>query len=412
MSKPWSASACVKVIKNGSDSSAKPVWVMPLFGGTTSCFDELFNSFDGYKRSVYGITDPYLAGNDAALTMAFDEWIAIYIDAILANQASGPFTLIGYSQGMNWCWAIAEALAKKGHATDSIVVLDPNFPSWNHLDKVAIWNGRQFAASEGAPFFIIKRVMGFLMQGLAKKAQWDTQGKRELTAAALIADQNKEIDHFESLLIQAEMDTGVEMHPKPSEVIKKWPIEERKAETGKLVASKLEGVPADFIEKCLDFRAVTASRWFNWKPYVLPKDVKVTILFADRAHFGYEGSYCAIQGFDRFVEGGLAQIDEPTFVKVPKKKTAVTQKFTGMSKAWELHFRMMHYKPGFPDIKARALDKIGLFSPSAKCVLPASELVPTVEEEDPPKKGSALPMVAGGALLLGAAAYFLWTKFM
>ena len=40
-------------------------------------------------------------------------------------------------------------------------------------------------------------------------------------------------------------------------------------------------------------------------------------------------SYSAIQGFDRFVEGGLEQIDEPKFVRVPKKKTPVTKKFTG-----------------------------------------------------------------------------------
>ena len=78
-----------------------------------------------------------------------------------------------------------------------------------------------------------------------------------------------------------------------------------------------------------------------------------------------------------------------------------------MSKAWELHFRLMHYKPGFPDIKARALDKLGIFSPSAKCVVPAAELVPVVEEEPPPPKSSA-PMILAALLVLGACiiAYF------
>ena len=211
----WSSSSCVKIIKNGSDSSAKPVWVMPLFGGTTSCFDELFNSFDGYQRTLFGMTDPYLAGNDAALTCSFDDWIGLYIEAMLSKQPEGPFTLVGYSQGMNWCWAIAEALAKRGHVTEAVLVIDPNFPSWNGMDKVPVWNGRQFAAAEGAPFCIIKRVMGMIMAGLAKKAVWDTQAKRETTAAASIANSLKEIGHFEDLMIQAEIDTGVEVHPMP-----------------------------------------------------------------------------------------------------------------------------------------------------------------------------------------------------
>ena len=141
----------------------------------------------------------------------------------------------------------------------------------------------------------------------------------------------------------------------------------------------------------------------------MPRDVTVVILFAERGHFGYDTSaYAAIQGFDRFVEGGLGQIDEPAHVQVPRKKSATTAKFTGLSKAWELHFRFMHYKPAFPEIKAKALDKIGLFTPTAKCLLPADELVPVVEEDEPPK--SAAPMVIAAVLLVGALTYYL--KFM
>ena len=59
--------------------------------------------------------------------------------------------------------------------------------------------------------------------------------------------------------------------------------------------------------------------------YMMPRDVTVVILFAERGHFGYDTSaYAAIQGFDRFVEGGLGQIDEPAHVQVPRKKSATT----------------------------------------------------------------------------------------
>ena len=206
----WNPSSCVKLIKQGSDSAAKPVWVMPVMGGTTACFDELFNSFDGYKRTLYGLTDPFLVGNDEALTASFGDWIDMYVSAMLSKQSSGPFTLIGYSQGMNWVWAVSEALASKGHKTEAVVILDPNFPSWNGLDRAAAWNGPQLAKAEGAPLFIIRRVMGMLMAGLGKKAMWETQAKREATVASFISEQSKTVDHFEDLIIQMEMDTGKE----------------------------------------------------------------------------------------------------------------------------------------------------------------------------------------------------------
>ena len=81
-------SAMVKLLKQGSDSSKPPVWVMPLFGGTTACFDRMFNSYSGYKRTVYGLTDGYITGNAEALTMGNEEWYGTYVAAIQTKQAS------------------------------------------------------------------------------------------------------------------------------------------------------------------------------------------------------------------------------------------------------------------------------------------------------------------------------------
>ena len=95
----WSPASCVKLMKRGS-SSDRPVWVMPVFSGVTACFDSLLNSFTGYKRTLYGLNDPYLTGNDEALTLPFEEWIGLYIAAMKTKQPSGPYTILAYSQGM------------------------------------------------------------------------------------------------------------------------------------------------------------------------------------------------------------------------------------------------------------------------------------------------------------------------
>ena len=96
----WTPSSMVKVMKEGSDSSAPPVWVMPVFSGVTACFDSMLNSYDApYRRTVYGLTDPYITGNEEALTASFDDWIGLYVAAIKTKQEQGPYTFMGYSQG-------------------------------------------------------------------------------------------------------------------------------------------------------------------------------------------------------------------------------------------------------------------------------------------------------------------------
>ena len=158
----WSPSQSARLLKQGSDSSLSPVFIVPVFSGLTACFDSLLKSLDkyGYRKTVYGLMDPYLTGNDEALTAALEDWIGFYIAAMKTKQPSGPYTLVGYSQGMHWCWAIAEGLKKMGDDTEAIVVLDPNFPAWNGCDRCVKWLGPPMNKVLGIPMFVVKNIMG------------------------------------------------------------------------------------------------------------------------------------------------------------------------------------------------------------------------------------------------------------
>ena len=198
----WNPSSSVKLLKQGSDASARPVWVMPVFSGITSCFDRMFNSYDGFKRTVYGLNDPYLTGNDDALTAAFDDWVGMYVAAMKTKQAEGPYTLMGYSQGMHWCWAIAEHLRKKFSDTcDDIIILDPNFPAWSKADRVLAWDGPQMSKKLGMPLCILKMIFGGFIKAMNKNARWETAASREATVAKAVAEQTTGVDDYETMSV-------------------------------------------------------------------------------------------------------------------------------------------------------------------------------------------------------------------
>ena len=84
---------------------------------------------------------------------------------------------------MHWVYAVAESLRKAGGATDTIIVLDPNFPAWSKMDRVIEWDGPQMQKAMGIPFFfLVKFIMNMAMKGpMLKLAKWDTAAERELT---------------------------------------------------------------------------------------------------------------------------------------------------------------------------------------------------------------------------------------
>ena len=129
-----------------------------------------------------------------------------------------------------------------------------------------------------------------------------------------------------------------------------------------MIADSVEGLELDFVRKVLEFRSCSALRWPPYTPEPLPKDVKVTFFFGNRDWAKLPQPYFIAQGFDRFCAGGRAQITEhvlPLAVKPPPE--SVTNKFKGLSKAWEFHFRFMHTESIFVEIKKRCFDQMGMF---------------------------------------------------
>ena len=360
-----SSSAMVKLLKQGADASAPPVWVMPVFGGTTACFDRMLNSYSGYKRTVYGITDGYIVGNDEALTLSFEEWVATYVSAIKTKQEHGPYTLVGYSQGMHWCYAVAEALRSKGEAIDAMVVLDPNFPAWNQMDRVLDWDAPQVANAMGIPVCLARIIMSSMMVGplMSGAKKMKTQAEREATFYAVIAKESAKTDLYDTFLSHTEMDTGKQITAeKPTAYVTKIPSAERMDTVSSLIASKFEGLDDTLVKRILQFRAVSVMRWPGYAPKPVPASTKIIIAFADRSHIkSYKGQHSITQGFERFAEKGMAQIEELIIKMDDAPHDWAGKRMGGAMAAFDQHFRFMHTPNVWTELKARVWDKLGMF---------------------------------------------------
>lgn len=131
----FNAASMVKLLRQGDDN-ATPVFIFPAVGGTTACWDELLNQYSGYRRTIYGLTDPHICGHPEGMAMSLDVLVQCYADAIKTKQASGPYVFMSYSFGMNDMWATAGKMIKGGDEIEQLVCLDPNAPAWNHGDKM------------------------------------------------------------------------------------------------------------------------------------------------------------------------------------------------------------------------------------------------------------------------------------
>lgn len=147
------SSKCIKLLKQGSDSGAKPVFILPVVSGTTGCFDNLIGSCDKFKRTVYGLTDPYLTGEQASMNLPTREMVSkYYVEAIMSKQSKGPYTLMGYSQGGQWTWAVADVLINdKKQVVEQMVLLDPVYPTWDHGERCYNWMPVRLLASRRTP---------------------------------------------------------------------------------------------------------------------------------------------------------------------------------------------------------------------------------------------------------------------
>ena len=207
-------------MKKGSDASARPVWIMPVLSGTPACFGPLLDSIPSTKRTIYGLLDPYLAGHDEALAMAYMDNIALEVDAIQSTQPTGPYTLAGYSQGVTWMWAAAEILIKRGQQVDEILCLDPNFPNWSNLDKVLDYDGPQMSYGTGAPLCLLKCVMPMVFLKPMLAMDWTTAAKRDVNVANILKKASDDVNDCECLILHTEMDTGIAVVADPMAFVK------------------------------------------------------------------------------------------------------------------------------------------------------------------------------------------------
>ena len=359
----------VKLLKSGSSSSSSlpPIWVMPVFGGTTACFDRMLNSYSNYKRTLYGLTDAYITGDDDALTLSLEEWVNTYVSAIKSKQEHGPYTLVGYSQGMNWCYAVAEALRKQGETTDAMICLDPCFPNWNNMDKILDWNAPIMAEGLGAPVCVARLAANFMMVGPMKQAgnALTTQAGREATISAVIAKEFAGTDLYDIMVVHTEMDTGktIVEGESPMSFIKKIPANQRLEKMTELIASKFEGLDTDLVKRILEFRCFSALRWVPYVPEKVPASTKCILVYADRSHIAsYKGKpYSVTQGFERFHEKGMAQINEVVIKMDDAPADWPGKRMEAMFKVFDDHFRFMHMPNVWAELKTEIWDKIGMF---------------------------------------------------
>ena len=201
-----------------------------------------------------------------------------------------------------------------------------------------------------------------------KAAQWETAAIRERTVSKAFNKAVKSVDLYLETIMQFELDTGVTLFPTEAaakKYIKGVPKANRLDVLAEYISKQFEGLDVPTVKKMLEFRSFSHLRWPRYAPYVLPKDTQIIIVWGDRTHFygtGDKGHYSSKYGADRYVAGGVQQIDEvivPMPAKCPPDNPCA--KFGGMAKAFEIHFRFMHTESVFEEVKKHAFDKIGMF---------------------------------------------------
>ena len=101
----------------------------------------------------------------------------------------------------HWAWAIDEVLRKQSDVgCDAIVVLDPNFPTWSSMDRVAAWDGPQMAKAMGAPFCMMYPMIKLMMGMMQSQAKWDTAAARDKTTSSSIAQMGASVDLYEDMM--------------------------------------------------------------------------------------------------------------------------------------------------------------------------------------------------------------------
>lgn len=355
----WTPAHSVKVMREGSDVDARPVFIVGAVGGTPSCWDEMLKGFEGIKRPIYGLVDPYLTGHDTALALEFTAWSNLIADAVQSKQSKGPYTLMGYSMGHMFSWSVMDRLVERGEQVDVLVGVDPNFPAWCRGDRLFYWDAPQM----GIPVCVAKCVMPSLLPGF--KMDWSTQAKCEKNVAVCLKMLEDNPENLALFLVHSMVDTGIVVHDTPGKYLKQCKKGTRVDAACKLMASAYEGVDEEYARKAFSVFIVTLNRIFPYTPKNIPKTTRHILIQCDRSELGkpFTPNMARVtQAFDRFDPDG--KIEEMTFPKMSKKppKGHMAEKYLQLqgSKAWgfEHHFRCLHESGNWAFMKTRVFEPL------------------------------------------------------
>ncbi|WP_285600182.1 non-ribosomal peptide synthetase [Kineosporia sp. NBRC 101731] len=104
----------------------------PVQGRVLFCIHE-YNGFASiYSRllpgvparwGVYGLQDPVHGGSDVVIS-DFAHLVALYVDAIVSVQPSGPYDVLGWSYGGHIAFGVAQELRRRGLEVATLTVVD------------------------------------------------------------------------------------------------------------------------------------------------------------------------------------------------------------------------------------------------------------------------------------------------
>jgi hypothetical protein len=116
-------SSILVTLKKGSDASLPPLFVIANAGGTLGAYEKLVRALRT-RRDVIGVRDPFVWG-ERDPTMGFQEWVALYVNAILERQPHGPYYLGAYTSAGAHGYEIALHLRRSGREVALLALVDP-----------------------------------------------------------------------------------------------------------------------------------------------------------------------------------------------------------------------------------------------------------------------------------------------
>lgn len=361
-----------------------------MVSGTTACWDELLNSFPTYKRTVYGLIDPYLTGDNESMHMQTREMISTYyVAAIQSKQPKGPYTLMGYSQGGQWTWSTADVLINdKKETVEQLVLLDPVYPTWDHGRLTKDFFPKVFPSLMPASFYIPEMMLRNVVVPTNNSGfgvgicDGKTEAKRAAHMAVTIANAQANINFLEFMLLTAELDTGSKADTGGMPYmafLKAQPKEKRFAAAMEAFAKGFPGVTVEYVTKVFEVFAVSAFRASLTSPCVLPKETKVLLINPERIGYkarmpwltrntplslvAYESYSVSIakeqELYDYCAEGNLTEINTPLPAEFQGSAKALGQ-LVGEMGPFAGHFRVTHEPDYIACVKKEAFEPLGI----------------------------------------------------